>query len=215
MRRCPRCFSVYDDRTARCGPCDAPTEPYTERREPPPPASPIRTGDIEVSVPEAPGSAVSAPQASDEDDPSAEVVLAEADPDWAERAAEALARGGIAAQRMISETEPDVVLLVVRAADHERALDVIGEALDEPPALSRDQVRPPAGETPEETDPGSENDAWKDPAGGAQPDDLPPRTLDPDQAAVCPECGESYRAGFERCADCDVPLVPADAGRGA
>ncbi|MDP3938923.1 MAG: hypothetical protein Q8R92_12420 [Deltaproteobacteria bacterium] len=214
MRRCPRCFSVYDDRTAHCGPCDAPTEPYTERRESPPPAPPIRTGAIEVSVPGAPGSPVSAPQASDEDDLPAEVILAEADADWAERAAEALARAGIAAKRIISESESDVVLLVVQAADQDRAIDVIGEALDEPPALSREELRPP-DEAADESEPAPENERWDDPAVSGPPDDLPPRSLDPDQAALCPECGESYRAGFEWCADCDVPLVPAGGGRGA
>lgn len=39
---------------------------------------------------------------------------------------------------------------------------------------------------------------------------LPP--LAPDAAAACPLCGTQYRAGFERCQDCDVALAPV-AGR--
>jgi hypothetical protein len=31
---------------------------------------------------------------------------------------------------------------------------------------------------------------------------------DPDAVAHCPRCGTEYRAGFDRCADCDVELLP-------
>jgi len=34
---------------------------------------------------------------------------------------------------------------------------------------------------------------------------------DPETAAHCPRCGAEYRAGFDRCADCDVELVPGPA----
>jgi hypothetical protein len=34
---------------------------------------------------------------------------------------------------------------------------------------------------------------------------------DPDAAAHCPRCGAEYRAGFDRCADCGVELVPGPA----
>jgi hypothetical protein len=31
---------------------------------------------------------------------------------------------------------------------------------------------------------------------------------DPEAVAHCPRCGAEYRAGFDRCADCDVELMP-------
>ena len=191
MRRCPTCFSVYEDNTARCGPCDAPTEAYTERREPP-------------SVPAAAG-----PESPpDADGEPGEVVLAEADADWAERAMEALGSAGISAQALLTDDEPPVVALVVQAADQERA----GEALDEPPSVPR---RPAPPNVEEHAGPEAEEGEPEEPEPEAPRHDRPPRPPDPDQAALCPECGEAYRAGFERCADCDVPLVPAEGDPGA
>jgi hypothetical protein len=208
VRRCPRCFSVYDDRTARCAPCDEATETFTGREEGPSPATPARSGGPGRDDWPRRGVGEPAPGAGDE---TGEVVLAEADPDWAERAVEALARAGIAAQPLLSEDDPPLVAIVVAAADQGRAVDVLGEALDEPPALSRETAPPLADEAPEtEAGPGPPEEAWEDAPAAGPPADLPPRPLDPDQAARCPECGEAYRAGFERCADCDVPLIPAE-----
>ena len=38
-------------------------------------------------------------------------------------------------------------------------------------------------------------------------------SADPEAAAHCPRCGAEYRAGFDRCADCDVELVAGPAPR--
>lgn len=208
MRRCPRCFSVYDDRTVRCDPCHEATEAFTGPGEGPTGPAPAR--------PEEPGGSPAVAAGigggpTGEGDEAEEVVLAEADPEWAERAVEALSRAGIRAQALLSDDEPPVVAVVVQAADQARAVEVIGEALDEPPALSRD-APPPAAEEAlgAEAAPEPEEEAWEEPPAGDAPVDRAPRPLHPDQAALCPECGEAYRAGFERCADCDVPLIPAE-----
>ena len=37
--------------------------------------------------------------------------------------------------------------------------------------------------------------------------------VDPEAAAHCPRCGAEYRAGFDRCADCNVELVAGPAPR--
>jgi hypothetical protein len=34
---------------------------------------------------------------------------------------------------------------------------------------------------------------------------------DPDAVAHCPRCRAEYRAGFDRCADCDLKLLPGPA----
>jgi len=199
MRRCPRCFSVYHERTARCEPCDAPTEPYSETRAEPPPRAPVPP---------------TAGDATGDGDASEEAILAEADADWAERAVDALGLAGIAARMLLSEDEPPVVAVVVAAKDLERSIDVIGEALDEPPEPPRRASAPP-GEEGAEAGPAPQDEAPEEFPETEAPASFPPRPLDPDQAALCPECGEAYRAGFERCADCGVPLVPADGPRGA
>jgi len=141
-----------------------------------------------------------------------ELLLAEADTAWIMRAAEALARKGIRSNTVTSESDPEIVALYVPEEEHARAIDVVGEALDEPPAFILES--PPLAEEdlPEgEAGPGNPPHEVPEPA----PPSAPPESPDADQAAYCPECGEAYRAGFELCADCAVPLLPMGAGKRA
>ena len=204
MRRCPRCFAVYDDRTSECGPCKAATESHNDRAAP-------------SSSPPSPGQTVGAPVSEapvpQENEPAeGELLLAEADTAWIMRAAEALAREGIASNTITSESDPEIIALYVSERVHERAIDVVGEALDEPPAVIMERMPEAEEETAEgEAGPGDSPDEALEP-------DIPPgppESPDPDQAAFCPECGESYRVGFELCADCAVPLVPVEARKGS
>ncbi|MFQ5457740.1 MAG: hypothetical protein ACE5FC_04715 [Myxococcota bacterium] len=207
MRRCPRCFSVYDDQTSRCEPCGGATEAYSDAR-------PRGGGAAPVSPREtaSPGPHGDAPQAQDPGAPG-EMLLAEADEDWTGRAAQALSREGIRTRPVPSEEHPGIVALYVAERDHERAIHAIGEALDEPPALILE--RPPPAPVPEAEEGGG--DFTAPPADAPEPDlpAGPPEAPDPDQGAFCPECGEAYRAGFELCADCGTPLVPMGAGEGS
>ena len=101
MRRCPRCFAVYDDRTSECGPCKVATESHNDRATP-------------SSSPPSPGETVGAPASEArvprEIEPAeGELLLAEADTAWIMRAAEALAREGIASNTITSESDPESV----------------------------------------------------------------------------------------------------------
>lgn len=210
MRRCPRCYAVYDDRTSECGPCQVATVSYTDGADrsapaPSPSSSPASPGETVRD----PASEAHGPR---EDEPAdGELLLAEADTAWIMRAAEALAREGIASNTVTSESDPGIVALYVPEQAHARAIDVVGEALDEPPALILE--RPPqAEEAAPEGEVGPEESPYEDPE--PDPPPAPPVLPDPDQAAYCPECGEAYRAGFELCADCAVPLVPMGARKG-
>ncbi len=182
MRRCPQCFAVYDDRTGRCAPCGLPTEAHEDRRR-------------EVSPPAA---------------PEETVILAEADPEWAERARAALSVAGVASRLEASPHHSARVELRVAPADLGRAVDIVGDAMDEPPEVAGDPGD--AGGAVEtlvldEEEP--EDGASPDPSAGGPT--APEEDPHPDQASRCPACGEAYRSGFDLCADCGVPLVPAGA----
>jgi hypothetical protein len=104
------------------------------------------------------------------------------------------------------------VELRVSADDLERAVEIVGDAMDEPPEVAGDPGD--AGGAVEILVPGEEEPAGTapDPSAGDPADGEPPAPEEdphPDQASRCPACGEAYRRGFDLCADCGVPLVPS------
>jgi hypothetical protein len=112
-----------------------------------------------------------------------------------------------------SPQHPERVELWVAAADLERAVDVVGDAMDEPPDVVEEagEAMQSFSQGPEEPPSGSPPDPA---AGEADPEEIPPGAEEPphpDEAGRCPACGEAYRRGFDLCADCGVPLVPAGA----
>jgi hypothetical protein len=105
------------------------------------------------------------------------------------------------------------VELRVAAVDLERAVEIVGDAMDEPPDVAGDSGD--AGDALETFLSGEEEreeGPRPDPSAGDQAAGeplAPEEDPHPDQASRCPACGQAYRAGFDLCADCGVPLVPA------